>query len=274
MNLKENVIRFRMVVIALNCLLATLSLVNLYTIATGAIQVEIPEETDFAWTIDTKYDEANFLANFTVTNQGIYDIEDLDIHAVLRTEKGTMLIDYCQNDLSIPSGHVKIFNINAVMPFERIEYDEWRSLMINDSVFYLDVYIKANYLWGLGTFIVDDTLEYAWEAPLTKIGNETNNQIAGLLKYLLLEKGDVDGFMDKVMEDVWDNEWLGKFDWVDATLRLESWPQGDNTSKMIIRVTLDVMDGMRTVTFELELMFKMEDGEYDVTMEDFRFDIQ
>jgi len=266
---KEAVVRFRMVVIALNCLLASMSLINLYTIAAGAVKVEIPEEEDFAWMIDTKYDEANFLANFTVTNNGLYDIYDLDIHAIVRSEKGTMLIDYRQNDLTIPSGHVKKFNIFAIMPFDRIDMDEWRGLMFNDSVFYLDVDITANYLWGLGKFVVDDTLAYPWEAPLNHLGNMTDDIIVELIKYVFSENADMNGFIDMLSEEVSDNPILTRFDWNDASLRLESWPLGDNTSRMIVRVSLDVLNGRRTITLELIMIVKLEVDEYDVKYEDF-----
>lgn len=271
---KETVVRFRMVVIALNCLLASMSLINLYTIAAGAVKVEIPEEEDFAWSIDTKYDEANFLANFTVTNNGLYDIYDLDIHAIVRTEKGTMLIDYWQNDLTIPSGHIKKFNIFAIMPFDRIDMDEWRGLMFNDSVFYLDVDITANYLWGLGKFVVDDTLAYPWEAPLNHLGNMTDDIIVEIIKYVFSENADMNGFIDMLSEEVSNNPILTLFDWNDATLRLESWPLGDNTSRMIVRVSLDVLNGRRTVTLELIMIMKLEVDEYDIKYEDFNIAYQ
>ncbi|UCE36253.1 MAG: hypothetical protein JSW00_12020 [Thermoplasmata archaeon] len=269
---KEMVVRFRLVVIALNCLLATLSLINLYTIASGAVKVEIPEEDDFAWTIDTRSNEATFLTNFTVTNKGVYDIEDLDIHAKVRTEKDTMLIDYSQEDLIIPRGNVKKFDIVAVLPFERIDPDEWRSLMINDSVFYLDVDISAKYLWGLGTFVVDDTLEYPWDAPINKIGNKTDERVEEIIRHLVMENADMFGLLDMMLDEEEDDGLLGRFDWADAFLRIESWPQGDNTSKLIARVTLEVLNGRRTVLFEIEMMVKMVGEEYEITMEDFRFD--
>jgi hypothetical protein len=269
---KEAVVKFRMVVIALNCLLASLSLINLYTIAAGAVKVEIPEEEDFAWSIDTKYDEANFLANFTVTNNGLYDIYDLDIHAIVRSEKGTMLVDYRQNDLTIPSGHLKKFNIFAVMPFDRIDMDEWKGLMFNDSVFYLDVDITASYLWGLGKFVVDDTLAYPWEAPMKKLGNATDELVVEIIKYIFMENADMNGFVDIVKEKVSNNVLLGVFDWSDASLRLESWPLGDNTSRMIVTVSLDVLSGRHAITFELIMILKLGADEYDVKFEDFSID--
>ncbi len=257
--------------IALNCLLASLSLINLYTIAAGAVKVEIPEEDDFAWTIDTKYEEANFLANFTVTNRGLYDIFNLNIHAIVTTEKGNMLVDYRQKDLTIPSGHTKKFNIIAVLPFERIDLDEWRDLMVNDSVFYLDVDIRANYLWGLSTFVVDDTLEYLWEAPIKKIENNTDDNIMEIIKYFFTQDPSIAGFIDIVNEELDANPILSKIDWEKAWFRLESWPLGDNISRMIIRVSLDVLDGKHTVTFELVMWMKIEVDSYEIRMEEFSF---
>jgi hypothetical protein len=271
MDKKESVAKFRLVVIVLNCLLASLSLINLYTIATGAVQVEIPEEEDFAWAIDTRYEEASFIANFTVTNQGIYDITNLNIHAVVTTEKGSMLVDYRQDDLTIPSGYTRKFNIVAVMPFSRVDLDEWKDLMVNDSVFYLDVDIRANYLWGLSTFVVDDILEYPWEAPIHKIENGTDEDVIELIKFFVAKDPSVAGFMDAVMQDVKNNPWVSTLDWDFVWLRIESWPLGDNTSRMVFSVNLDLLEGRHTITFELVMWMKMEDDYYEIRMEEFSF---
>jgi hypothetical protein len=268
---KETVVRFRLVVIALNCLLASLSLINLYTVASGAIEVDIPEETDFAWTVDTSTDEATFLADFTVVNNGIYDITDLDIHAIVTTESGTLLVDYTQNDLIIPAGEIKRFNIFAKMPFDRVDIDEWRNLMMNDSVFYLDVDITANYLWGLGEFVVDDTLAYDWEAPLGKMANNTDDTVLDLIRYIFTDDLDLDGFVDYVAQKVNENPILTAFDWNNAELRVESWPAGYNTSRITAILTMDILGGRRTLTFEASFILKWEDDDYEVKFEDFNF---
>jgi hypothetical protein len=268
---KETVVRFRMVVIALNCLLASLSLINLYTVASGAIKVDIPEETDFAWTVDTSTDEATFLADFTVENKGVYDITDLDIHAIVTTESGTMLVDYIQKDLTIPSGESKKFNIFATMPFDRVDLDEWRTLMVNDSVFYLDVDIEANYLWGLGKFVVDDTLVYDWEAPLGKMANKTDDTVLDLLRYIFTENLDLDGFVDYVAQEVNDNPIITRFDWNNAELRVESWPAGYNTSRITAILTLDLLGGRRTLTFDASFIMTWEGEEYEIKFVGFNF---
>lgn len=269
---KETVDRFRLVIIALNCLLASLSLINLYTIAAGAVVVDIPEETDFAWTIDTKYEEATFLGNFTVENRGLYDISNLDIHAIVRSERGNELVDYVQEDLIIPSGQKRTFYIVAEMPFEKIDMDEWRELMVNDSVFYLDVDIRASYLWGLGTFVVDDVLEYPWEAPLSQMENGTDEDIVELLRDMVLGDEDIGGFVEEISEDVATSPLLKKIDWDGASLRIESWPLGENTSRIITRLSLDVFGGKHSLTFEVSIIIKQEVEGYEITFEGFSFD--
>jgi hypothetical protein len=260
-----------MVIIALNCLLASLSLINLYTVASGAIKVDIPEETDFAWTIDTSTEEASFFADFTVENRGVYDITDLDIHAKVLTESDSLLIDYWQEDLTIPSGEIRKFDIKAMMPFENIDFEEWKTLMVNDSVFYLDVDITANYLWGLGTFVVDDTLEYLWEAPLNNISKNTDENVVEFLKYIVSENADMNGIFEYVSEQITENPLVSMYNWDNAEVRIESYPQGDNTSKMFVILTLDVLGGRRTVFFELSFLLKMTGEEFEFTFKDFNF---
>jgi hypothetical protein len=271
MRMKAAVVRFRLVVIALNCLLASISLINLYTIATGAVRVDIPDEEDFAWTIDTRLEEANFLANFTVTNSGLYDITDLNIHAIVKTEKGNLLVEYEQNDLSIPSRETKKFYISAVLPFERIDVEEWKSLMVNDSVFYLDVDIRANYLWGLGTFVVDDVLEYQWEAPLKNMEGKTDSEYVELLNFLISENASLKAFADALVQGWNENQFLSQLDWDDASLYLESLPLGDNTSRITARLTLELFEGRRTVSIELTFLMKKEVDNIDFSFEDFNF---
>ncbi len=268
---KSTVIRFRMVIIALNCLLASLSLINLYTVASGAIKVDIPEETDFAWTIDTSTEEASFFADFTVENRGVYDITDLDIHARIFTESDSLLIDYWQNDLTIPSGEVRKFDIKALMPFENIDLEEWRTLMVNDSVFYLDVDITANYLWGLGRFVVDDVLEYEWEAPLDNISSNSDSNVVEFIKYIVNDIAEPSGIISYFSENIMDNPIVKAFNWDNVEVRIESWPQGDNTSQMFVILTMDVLSGRRTVIFEIEFFLKMDGEEFEFTFENFNF---
>jgi hypothetical protein len=240
-------------------------------VASGAIKVDIPEETDFAWTVDTKTEEASFLADFTVENQGVYDINDLDIQATITTQEGTELIDYRQENLEIPSGQIKQFYIYAIMPFENLDFDELKSLMVNDSIFYLDVDITADYLWGLGKFVVDDTLEYDWEAPFKNLGNKSDDTMVQLISYVISENSDLDGFVDFVSDNIQSIPLLKTFDWNNAQMRIESWPMGGNTSKIIVLLTLDILGGRRTLIFEIKFLLNADGEENGLKFQAFNF---
>jgi hypothetical protein len=255
----------------LNLLLASISLANLYTIVAGAVEVDIPAEDDFAWTIDTRDEEANFMANFTVTNHGLYDITDLDIRAKVFTEKGNLLIDYRYQNLLIPSGKTNRFNIYATLPFHNIDPEEWRHLLVNDSVFYLDVDISANYLWGLGRFVVDEVLAYPWEAPINQIEIGRDESITEIITLVTEENPSTGEVAEKILDEWSSNPILARFYWGDAYIRLEFWPQGDNISQVNLIYSLDLFKGKRTVIFQIEFLIKKEADTYEIEFEDFSF---
>jgi hypothetical protein len=330
---KKAVERIKVLVVILNCILASITLISLYTIASGAVEVDIPDENDFALVLDTRNREASFITNFTVTNHGLYDITNLDIHATVTTELGHLLIDYALNDLTIPSGDMRKFDIVAELPFERIDIEEWKGLMRNDSVFYLDLDIRADYLWGLSTFTVDETIEHIWEAPIKQaegafdeyylelttlivagkdyigtflekmdeLHDELEGHITELVTYLtasderleplvdlimdlderidnyyleflvLVMKGteNIDVFVDIVKEKLIDGGLLGRIRWEDTALRLELWPVGNGTSRILTKLSFDLFDDSLTVSFELSmLLIKGEDG-YNIDLESF-----
>ncbi|MCK5548268.1 MAG: hypothetical protein KAI64_04590 [Thermoplasmata archaeon] len=278
MNLKKGTARFKWAVVILNAIIIAVSLISLFTIALGAVKVDIPDEDEFALVLDTKYEEVNFITNFTITNHGLYDITNLDIHAVMLTETGNELICYDQADLDIPAGQTRMYNIVAVLPFDKIDIDEWRDLMYNNSVFYLDVDIRADYLWGLSTFIVDETLEYDWVAPLADMDGTIDSYYVGLLKNIISDNTSIETFVNMITEELRDyvdvgilEETIEVVDWGNTYLRLESWPVGADAWRIITTVNLDLSEELPSLTFELRILLKMEADGYDITLEGFSF---
>jgi hypothetical protein len=266
---KKAIDRFKIVVVVLNIILASITLVSLYSVASGAVKVNVPDANDLAWTIDTKEKEVNLLTNFTVTNNGLYDVDNLDIRALVRTEKGNMLIDHGMNDLRIPSGQTKEFNIIAVLPFERIDMEEWRDLMVNDSVFYMDLDIRANYLWGLSTFTLDETLAYEWEAPVKKYNGTIDEQYIDLLRLVVSDNASIDSFLNFVIDKFGRDTLLDTYDWEYSSLRLEFWPLGNDIKRVIAKMNVDLLDGALDLTLELRILLLMEDSNYGVAFESF-----
>jgi len=166
---KELVRRLRSLVIVMNLLVAGLAFVNLYTLTAKAVTVDVPTEEDFTWELDIEEMEARFLSNFTVSNAGLYDITDLDIVAVARDENGEHILTYSMSGLRIEAGEVRTFDIEAVLPLEDVGVERAVRWLLFDSVFYLDVHVRADFMWHLATFAVDEEIEYPWEAPIWKL---------------------------------------------------------------------------------------------------------
>ncbi len=271
LNKKSLTMRYKILVLCLNFMLAAMSLANLFTVMAGAVEVEVPSEDDFAWVFDTEEERLTFIASFKVKNHGLYDITNLDIHALLKTESENILVNYRQEDLTIPRGSFREYHIIAYIPFENIDMSEWYHLMTHDSVFYLDVDIDALYLWGLSTFIMDEHLQYPWEAPFKE--NDNNSQYVDLEKYfhsgLSITDMIKNFLLEKIGPSLADSLLLELMQYKDMHIRLEGWPSEEvNTSVIFGTIELDILRGLRHVSIGFIMIMKKEAESLDIEVED------
>jgi hypothetical protein len=69
----------RVVALIMAGLVASLTLGNLFTIATKGISVTLPTEDEIQWSIDPVQREILFRTAVSVNNQGVYDINDITL---------------------------------------------------------------------------------------------------------------------------------------------------------------------------------------------------
>ena len=81
--------------------------------------------------------------------------------------------------------------------------------------------------------------------------NRTDDDIVELLRGVVLGDEDIGGFVEEISEDVATSPLLKKIDWEGASLRIESWPLGENTSRIITKLSLDIFGGRHSLTFEV-----------------------
>ena len=136
-----------------------------------------------------------------MSNNGAYDIDDIDIHAMLQTENGQELIDFSKNDLVVSRGSDKSFDIMVTLAMKDISLIDWLSLTYKDTVLRLVVDIDASYMFGLIHFTVDEVLEYPWSAPLGNLSENNNSMVSGLFSVLALT-GQGNGYDIKNIEDI------------------------------------------------------------------------
>ncbi len=171
---KEKLGYVRIAAITLSLMLGTLTLLNLLTVMTHGIEIEIPDENEFSWAIDPVEMKILIITDFTVKNHGAYDIENIDINARIITQEGDELLSFQEKGLAVSSGSDRNFDIILEIPLNDIDLVKWLSLLYRDTVMSLVVDIDAEYMFGLIHVTVDEILDRGWAAPLSGYSPEND----------------------------------------------------------------------------------------------------
>jgi hypothetical protein len=167
---RDLVKRFGTVLIVANALVAFLTLTNLFLIAAGAIQVDVPDADDLDYDYDTDSSVLKVETAFTVQNKGIYAVKHLDISSRLTTSSGFELVSYDSRDLRVDAGETRTFPVTIDIPLDMLVDEEMIRLLVEDTTFVLKVKVRALYTMGLTQFRSDEIMEYPWKAPLAFLG--------------------------------------------------------------------------------------------------------
>ncbi len=171
---KEKLGYIRIAAIALSLMLGTLTLLNLLTVMTHGIELELPDENEFSWAIDPVEMKILIITDFTVKNHGAYDIEDIDINARIITQEGIELLSFEEKDLAVSSGSEKNFDLILEISLNDIDLENWLSLLYRDTTMSLVIDIDAEYMFGLIHVTVDEVLDRGWAAPLSGYSPEND----------------------------------------------------------------------------------------------------
>lgn len=166
---KRQLAYVRAVALAMSCIVASLTIFNLLTIATKSISVEIPTEEDISWSIDPQNKEFLFRTAFSVKNHGAYDISDIDVAAKLVKDDDTSLISFAKQNMVVLRGSDKTFDILINLDLDKISWYDWLSLIYDDTTLSLVLDIDASYMYGLIDFTVDEVIEIPWSPPIANI---------------------------------------------------------------------------------------------------------
>ena len=164
----------RIVAIMLSLMLGTLTLLNLLTVMTHGIEIEVPDENQFSWAIDPAEMKLFIITDFAVKNHGAYDIENIDINARIINEDGKEFLSYEEKGLAVSSGSDIVFDLLLEISLDEIDFENWLSLLYRDTTLSLVVDIDAEYMFGLIHVTVDEVLDRDWAAPLSGYSPEND----------------------------------------------------------------------------------------------------
>ena len=171
---KKKLNYIRVAAITLSLMLGSLTLLNLLTVMTHGIELELPDEDEFSWAIDPVEMKILIITGFTVKNHGAYDIEDIDISARIITKEGKELLSFQEKGLTVPSGSDRKLDLLLEISLNDIVLEDWLALLYRDTTMSLVVDIDAEYMFGLIHITVDEILERGWAAPLAGYSPEND----------------------------------------------------------------------------------------------------
>jgi hypothetical protein len=198
---RQQLAYIRVVALAMAGLVATLAICNLFTIATKSISVEIPSEEDIHWSIDPLQKEILFRTTFSVKNQGVYNIDDIDISAQLVKDDTRPLFTFEKQDMVVLRGSNTTFDLLIPINLFKISWFDWLSLMYKNTTLKLLLDIDATYMFGLIDFTANEAIEIPWSPPLLNLSNNTTVQkgITGILTILnIAQNGSIPSVSDLI----------------------------------------------------------------------------
>lgn len=240
--MKRDAVRsLRTVLVVANALIVFLSLTNLFLVAAGAIHVQVPDADDLVYAYDTGNQTLLVDTSFTVRNGGIYAVKNLDIHSVLVTHTGFVLIELDRRGLRVDAGEERTFPIHVDMQLDRLLDPQMFSFLVEDGQFELRVHVRADYTMGLTRFRSDERILYPWESPLGQLRDllVTGNLSAALEEALGIAGPALRGWISAIV--------------LDASLSQGEWQQGSLGGWADVSYRLLMDEGTGNGSFDLNL---------------------
>jgi len=258
---RQHLTYVRAFALVMSCVVATLTICNLFTIATKSIEVDIPTEEDISWSIDPQQKEILFRTAFAVKNHGTYDISDIDVAAKLVKDNDKSLISFEKQDMIVLRGSDKTFDLLISLDLDTISWFDWLSLMYNDTTLQLVLDIDASYMFGLVDFTVDEIIEIPWSPPIANLSeNEmVKDGMSGVLNLLnIASNGSI-----PTMSDIFSLYALPELNFTAEngfSFILNISDYSDAVKKITLGITtpLIVMDGK--FVFNAEVLVGIEEG--------------
>jgi hypothetical protein len=191
---RQQLTYLRVVALIMAGLVTSLTIGNLFTIATKGISVTLPSEEEIEWSIDPLKKEILFRTSFSVRNQGAYDIRDIDISAQLVKKDHTPLVSYEKQGLVVLRGTNTTFDLFVPIDLDSISFFDWFSLIYKNTTLQLLLDIDALYMFGLVEFTANETIDIPWTQPPLNISDNQTIQagIRGLCTlFNITENGSI-----------------------------------------------------------------------------------
>jgi biopolymer transport protein ExbD len=161
----------RIAMIAVSLLIAVLVILSVVPLATGQLQVSVPETEDQEATFNDGV--VTVTVPVDVYNGGYFDITDLRVFMQLANE-GRQLTDYRSDPYTIQAGKDNHLDLVMAIDLNDIPADELKDLVFNSADLDLSVGVQASYTMGLISTSIHSNQTMEWDPLISDIVVDTD----------------------------------------------------------------------------------------------------
>lgn len=154
----------RLSIVAVNLIIIAIILMSVLPLATGKVQVAVPEDEGTGPVMDGR--KVTMSVPVDITNDGYFDIEGLTVRFKI-TDGGRVLSERSSEPVDAKAGRINHLNISIMMDLDEIDEEHLERLVFGSGILDLDVTVEGGYSLGLVRASISIREHMDWE-PMVK----------------------------------------------------------------------------------------------------------
>lgn len=170
--MRWSLVAVRLSIVAVNLVIAAIIIMSILPLATGKLQVSIPEEGGGEPVMDGN--RVTMSVPVDITNDGYFNIEDLTIRFKV-TDGAKVLTEQSSVPVDVIAGRTNHLNLSVTMDLDDISEQQLKDLVFNPATLGLEVSVDAGYSLGLVRASIATQQEMDWEPIVSNVNVYTDN---------------------------------------------------------------------------------------------------
>jgi hypothetical protein len=162
----------RLSIVAVYLVIAAIIIMSILPLATGKLQVSIPEEGGSEPTINGRI--VSMTVPVDITNDGYFNIEDLTVRFTV-SDGGRVLMEQSSVPVDVVAGRTSHLDLTIAVDLDDIDEQDLKGLVFNATVLDLDVSVNAGYSLGLVRASIGTQQEMEWEPMVSGLSISGQN---------------------------------------------------------------------------------------------------
>lgn len=198
----------RLGIIAVNIVIALIIILAVIPLATGGLDVNVPNSNESSWTLDGQV--LHLSAPVSVYNGGFYDIEDFSLRMQVVDESGNEIMDDRSIPANLRAGKTTDVPLELSLDIGNVSQEAKRKIVFEGASYNISLSIEARYimkLMKLGIAVEDemrwDPLINEYRIDQSQIRYEYNgSQIELIVPYYISTSQMVNGYEINVTSEL------------------------------------------------------------------------